>query len=324
VRKLHPLVDEVLAPTYGVPVYQEQVMQIAQRLAGYSLGEADLLRRAMGKKKAEEMQKQEANFVSGSLRNGVPEEKSRAIFKELEGFASYGFNKSHSVAYALVTYQSAWLKAHYPTEFFAAALTSDKDKVEKVVRLVAEARAWGVAVLSPDVNASETDFSVVYSNPNGDGSTRGTGKLKDRLGPRLRFGLGAVRGVGENALETMFEARRSGGPFRDLFDFATRVDAKRLNRGVLEALVQCGAFESLLEPMGITRARAFAAVDRALERSRSASRERESGQSTLFGAFEKNAPKTAGSQALADYPPAPMGPSARCDPAVGNATVRAT
>jgi DNA polymerase-3 subunit alpha len=305
VRKLHPLVDEVLAPTYGVPVYQEQVMQIAQRLAGYSLGEADLLRRAMGKKKAEEMQKQEASFVAGALKNDVPEEKSRAIFKELEGFASYGFNKSHSVAYALITYQTAWLKAHYATEFFAAALTTDKDKVEKVVRLVAEARAWGVTVLSPDVNASETDFSVVYAHPNGDGSTRGTGKVKDRFGPKLRFGLGAVRGVGENALETMFEARRTGGPFRDLFDFATRVDAKRLNRGVLEALVQCGAFDSLLEPMGITRARAFAAVERALERSRSASRERESGQANMFGAFAKGATNGASSQILADYPPAP-------------------
>ena len=131
-------------------------MQIAQRLAGYSLGEADLLRRAMGKKKAEEMQKQEASFVAGALAKGVPEEKSKSIFKELEGFASYGFNKSHSVAYALITYQTAWLKAHYATEFFAAALTTDKDKVDKVVRLVAEARAWGVTVLSPDVNRSAT------------------------------------------------------------------------------------------------------------------------------------------------------------------------
>jgi DNA polymerase-3 subunit alpha len=283
-------------------VYQEQVMQIAQRLAGYTLGEADLLRRAMGKKKAEEMAKQQASFVSGAVKNGVPEEKAAAIFRELEGFASYGFNKSHSVAYALITYQSAWLKAHYPTEFFAAALTTDKDKVEKVVRLVAEARAWGVDVLPPDVNASETDFTVVYSNPPGSGPLKASGKVRDRLGPRLRFGLGAVRGVGEAALETMFEARRTSGPFRDLFDFATRVDAKRLNKGVLEALVQCGAFDSLLEPIGISRARAYAAVDRALERSRSASRDRESGQGSLFGAV---APVHAGNgaSALADYPP---------------------
>jgi len=302
VRKLHALVDEVLLPTYGVPVYQEQVMQIAQRLAGYSLGEADLLRRAMGKKKAEEMMKQQASFVAGAVKNGVPEEKASAIFRELEGFASYGFNKSHSVAYALITYQSAWLKAHYPTEFFAAALTTDKDKVEKVVRLVAEARAWGVDVLPPDVNASETDFTVVYANPSGNGAAKVSGKVRDRLGPRLRFGLGAVRGVGEAALETMFEARRVSGNFRDLFDFATRVDAKRLNRGVLEALVQCGAFDSLLDPIGISRARAFAGVDRALERSRSASRERESGQSNMFGAFEQARPSPNGAAALGDYP----------------------
>jgi DNA polymerase III subunit alpha len=304
VRKLHPLVDEVLAPTYGVPVYQEQVMQIAQHLAGYSLGEADLLRRAMGKKKAEEMMKQQSSFISGALKNGVPEEKSKAIFAELEGFASYGFNKSHSAAYALITYQTAWLKAHYPTEFFAAALTTDKDKVDKVVRLVAEARAWGCVVLPPDVNASETDFSVVYAHPKGDGPVRGSGKVKDRCGPRLRFGLGAVRGVGEAALETMFEARRSGGPFRDLFDFATRVDAKRLNKGVLESLVQCGAFDSLLEPMGVTRARAYAAVDRALERSRSASRDRESGQANLFGSFAAAAKNGASAHGLGEYPPA--------------------
>jgi DNA polymerase-3 subunit alpha len=304
VRKLHPLVDGVLAPTYGVPVYQEQVMQIAQLLAGYSLGEADLLRRAMGKKKAEEMMKQQKNFIAGALKNGVPEEKSTAIFAELEGFASYGFNKSHSAAYALITYQTAWLKAHYPTEFFAAALTTDKDKVDKVVRLVAEARAWGCIVLPPDVNASETDFSVVYAHPRGDGPTKGTGKVRDRWGPRLRFGLGAVRGVGEAALETMFEARRTSGTFRDLFDFATRVDAKRLNKGVLESLVQCGAFDSLLEPMGVSRARAYAAVDRALERSRSASRDRESGQASLFGSFAAAATNGAAAHGLAEYPAA--------------------
>ncbi|HEX6277007.1 MAG TPA: DNA polymerase III subunit alpha [Polyangiaceae bacterium] len=301
VRKLHPLVDDVLAPTYGVPVYQEQVMQIAQYLAGYSLGEADLLRRAMGKKKAEEMQKQQAKFVEGAVSRGVPAEKAESIFRELEGFASYGFNKSHSAAYALVTYQCAWLKAHYPTEFFAAAMTTDKDKVDKVVRLVAEARAWGVTVLPPDVNASETDFTVVYSHPKGGAPRPTSGKVKDALGPRLRFGLGAVRGVGESALETMFEARRQGGPFGDLFDFASRVDAKRLNKGVLEALVQCGAFDTLLEAIGVSRARAFAAVDRALERSRSASRDRESGQVSLFGALPTPKAGNGASLAFGDY-----------------------
>jgi DNA polymerase-3 subunit alpha len=309
IRKLHPLVDDVLAPTYGVPVYQEQVMQIAQQLAGFTLGGADLLRRAMGKKKAEEMQKQLQAFIDGALARGVSVEQSTAIFKEIEGFASYGFNKSHSAAYALITYQTAYLKAHYPCEFFAAVLTADKDKIEKVVRTIAEARAWGVAVLPPDINASETDFSVVYANPRGDGSMRSAGRLRDRHGPQVRFGLGAVRGVGEAALETMFDSRKTSGPFRDLFDFATRVDAKRLNKGVLEALVQCGAFDSVLEPMGVSRARAYAAIDRALERSRGATRDRERGQATMFGLFEQAPSKSNGNGHKAatpmdDYPPA--------------------
>jgi DNA polymerase-3 subunit alpha len=304
IRKLHPLVDEVLAPTYGVPVYQEQVMQIAQQLAGFTLGGADLLRRAMGKKKAQEMAYQQQIFIDGAKAKGVPEEKALAIFKEIEGFASYGFNKSHSAAYALITYQTAYLKAHYPTEFFAAALTADKDKIEKVVRTIAEARAWGVAVLPPDINASETDFTVVYAHPDGRGPLGTSGRLRDRHGPQIRFGLGAVRGVGESALETMFEARRAGGPFRDLFDFATRVEAKRLNKGVFEALVQCGAFDSVLEPRGVTRSRAFAAVDRALERSRSSSRDRERGQTTLFGMFEQAAPAGAALVSGDEYPAA--------------------
>ncbi|HEX4474486.1 MAG TPA: DNA polymerase III subunit alpha [Polyangiaceae bacterium] len=306
IRKLHDLVDSVLAPTYGVPVYQEQVMQIAQNLAGYTLGGADLLRRAMGKKKAEEMAKQEALFVSGAESKGVSAEQALSIFKEVEGFASYGFNKSHSAAYALVTYQTAYLKAHYPTEFFAALLTADKDKIEKVVRMIAEARAWGVSVLPPDVNASDIDFTVVYGAPEGNGPPRGPGKLRDRFRPQIRFGLGAVRGLGEAALETVFDARTAGGDFRDLFDFAARVEAKRLNKGVLEALVQCGAFDSVLVPMGITRARAYAGVERALERSKSATRDRESGQVTMFGAFE--AAPVAGaerSQSLSEYPDVP-------------------
>ncbi len=305
IRKLHDLIDPVLEPTYGVPVYQEQVMQIAQRLAGYSLGGADLLRRAMGKKKAEEMVRQKALFIEGAAKNGVPAEQADAIFTEIEGFASYGFNKSHSAAYALITYQTAYLKRHYPTEFFAAALTADKEKIEKVVRTIAEARSWGVSVLPPDINASDTDFTVVYKTPDGSGSRRGPGKLRDSLGPQIRFGLGAVRGCGDAALVNVFEARQEGGPFRDLFDFASRVDAKRLNRGVLEALIQCGAFDSVLQPNGIHRARAFSAVEAVLERSRSATRDRERGQATLFGMFEAAANQTGGSaQTQNDYPEA--------------------
>jgi len=306
IRKLHDLVDDVLKPTYGVPVYQEQVMQIAQRLAGYSLGGADLLRRAMGKKKAEEMAKQKQAFIEGARQKGVDPAQAEAIFQEVEGFASYGFNKSHSAAYALITYQTAFLKRHYPTEFFAATLTADKDKIDKVVRTIAEARAWGVSVLPPDINMSETDFTVVYASPAGDGSARGPGKLRDRFGPQIRFGLGAVRGVGSAALESMFEVRREGGPFSDLFDFASRVDAKRLNKGVLESLVQCGAFDTGLSEVGISRARAFAALDRALERSRSASRDRARGQTTLFGMFEQAAQQAGAPMSTSgdEYPPA--------------------
>jgi DNA polymerase-3 subunit alpha len=298
IRKLHPLVDPVLEPTYGVPVYQEQVMQIAQRLAGFTLGGADLLRRAMGKKKAEEMQKQQAIFVQGAVANAVDEEQARSIFREIEGFASYGFNKSHSAAYAMITYQTAYLKAHYPAEFFAALMTADKDKIEKVVRTITEARAWGLSVLSPDVNASDIDFTVVY----GQRGATASGRMRDALQPRIRFGLGAIRGLGSAALEAVLEARQSGGNFRDLFDFAARVDAKRLNRGVLEALVQSGAFDASLGERSISRARAMAAVEVALERARQATRDRERGQATLFGLFDAAAPGKAESAAIGDYP----------------------
>ena len=299
-RKLHPLVDEVLAPTHGVPVYQEQVMQIAQRMAGYTLGGADLLRRAMGKKKQEEMARQEKIFVEGAKKNGVDEAQAHAVFKEVEGFASYGFNKSHSAAYALITYQTAFLKAHYPAEFFCALMTADRDKIEKVVRVIAEARSWGVSVLPPDINASDTDFTCVYAHPDGKGSPRGPGKMRDRYGPQIRFGLGAVRGIGDAALESVFEARAEGGPFRDLFDFASRVDARKINKAVLEALVQCGALDGSLRAIGVGRSRAFAAIDRALERSRSTSRDREAGQTTMFGMFE--AKSSEAPSAVAEYP----------------------
>lgn len=301
VRTLHPLIDEVLAPTYGIIVYQEQVMQIAQQLSGYSLGRADLLRRAMGKKKAEEMKKQKDAFLDGAAERGVDRAQADSIFDEVEKFAAYGFNKSHSAAYALITYQTAYLKTHYPAEFFAATMTADKDKIEKVVRTIAEARAWGISVLPPDVNASLLDFAVVYEYPEGGGPTRGTGKVKDRLGPKIRFGLGAVRGLGESALEGVLAVRQDGGKFTDLFDFAKRVDSKRLNKGVLEALIQCGAFDTVSRQIGITRARCLVAVDRALERSRSATRDRERGQTSLFGML--SAGPSATNTELEDYPP---------------------
>ena len=292
IARMHPLVDELLKPTYGVIVYQEQVMQIAQRLARYTLGGADLLRRAMGKKKPEEMQKQKASFIDGSLANDVSRDDAERIFGLLEYFAGYGFNKSHSAAYALLTYQTAFLKAHYPVEFLCALLTADRDKTEKVVRIIAEGRAWGVEILPPEVNESNVDFTVVYepdaARPKG---TRRKALRKaarggrDPLNPKIRFGLGAVRGVGEASLAALLEARAEG-PFLDLFDLAQRVDARRLNKGVLEALVQCGALDATMQRTGISRARAFASIDRALERGRSASRDRECGQATLFGLFQ--------------------------------------
>jgi DNA polymerase-3 subunit alpha len=303
IASLHPLVDDLLQPTYGVIVYQEQVMQIAQKLAGYTLGGADLLRRAMGKKKPEEMAKQKSTFLDGARKMGVAEADAERIFGLLEYFAGYGFNKSHSAAYALITYQTAWLKAHYPVELLCAILTSDKDRIDKVVRTIADARSMGVTVLPPDVNESDTDFKVVYTNPQGDRTVKRTDKVKDRLGPQIRFGLGAVRGLGGAALEAVFEARREG-PFRDLFDLAARVDAKRVNKAVFEALVQCGAFDTTLAAQGVTRARAFASVDVALERSRAASRDREAGQTSLFGLFDAapRAPSATGAApAAGDY-----------------------
>jgi DNA polymerase-3 subunit alpha len=301
ILSLHPLIDELLKPTYGVIVYQEQVMQIAQKLAGYTLGGADLLRRAMGKKKPEEMAKQKSTFVEGALKNGVSQEEADRIFGLLEYFAGYGFNKSHSAAYALITYQTAWLKAHYPVELLCAILTSDKDRIEKVVRTIADARAMGVTVLPPDVNESDTDFKVVYTHPEGNRPRRRSDGIKDPLGPQIRFGLGAVRGLGGAALEAVFEARRDG-PFRDLFDLAARVDAKRVNKAVFEALVQCGAFDTTLQERGVSRARAFASVDIALERSRAASRDREAGQTNLFGLFDAAPQATSAANSAGDYP----------------------
>ncbi|MCC7539844.1 MAG: DNA polymerase III subunit alpha, partial [Deltaproteobacteria bacterium] len=315
IESLHPSLDDVLGETYGVIVYQEQVMQAAQILAGYSLGSADLLRRAMGKKKLEEMVKQREGFVEGSVARGLVE-RSRAgeIFDIIEKFAGYGFNKSHSAAYALLTYQTAYLKAHYPCEFVCATLTADKDKNEKVVRTVAEGRAIGIEILAPDVNESEADFSVVYAAANDVAAeldqptmrrrasvrprAQKDERPKDPLRPKIRFGLGAVKGVGGAAIDAIFEARREG-PFQDLFDFSARVDVRRVNRGVLEALIQCGAFDSVLA--GATRAQAFAAIDLALERGRKMAADRASGQTSLFGLLDAPAAREASTMG-ATYP----------------------
>src|SRR4051812_30158695 len=260
----HALLEPILKDTYGVIVYQEQVMQIAQVLAGYSLGRADLLRRAMGKKKAEVMAKERGGFVEGCAKNGVPDKLANEIFDLMEKFAEYGFNKSHSAAYGLITYQTAYLKAHYPVEFMAALLTSEKDNTDKVVAHIAEARADGITVLQPDVNESDLEFGVA-PDPKKPGKHL------------IRFGLGAIKGVGENAIEAILAARTK--PFAGLFDFCARIDMRKINKKTLEALVTAGAFDFTQKP----RRALFECIEGALAQGASAQKDRESGQFGLFG-----------------------------------------
>jgi DNA polymerase III subunit alpha len=267
----HPLLEPVLEPTYGVIVYQEQVMQIAQVLGGYSLGGADLLRRAMGKKKAEEMAKQRAIFMKGSSEKAVDEKIASGVFDLMEKFAAYGFNKSHSAAYGLLTVQTAWLKAHYPVEFMAALISSEASNTDKVVLHISEARSDGIEVLPPDVNESGKDFGAFPPGPESPKTSKG----------RIRFGLGAVRGVGDSAVEAILQARADAGPFKSLFDLASRVDSKKINKKVVEALVKSGAFD--LE--GVPRWQLFAGIDAAFAAGAAAQADRASGQHSLFGAL---------------------------------------
>jgi DNA polymerase-3 subunit alpha len=257
----HPSLEPVLKETYGVIVYQEQVMQISQVLGGYSLGRADLLRRAMGKKKVEVMAKERAGFLEGCQQKGVSAKVAGEIFDMMETFAEYGFNKSHSAAYGLITVQTAWLKAHYPLEFTAALLTSEKDNTDKVVSYIAKARAAGREVLPPDVNNSLEAFSVV--------------------GGKIRFGLGAIKGVGEAAIEAILEARAQG-PFLSLLDFCSRADGRRVNKRVVEALVKAGSFDFEKKP----RKQLFESIAFAMERGAKAQRDLELGQGSLFGDVE--------------------------------------
>ncbi len=255
----HPDLEPILKPTYGVILYQEQVMQIAQVLAGYTLGGADLLRRAMGKKKPEEMAKQRAIFLEGALQRGVPEQTASHIFDLMEKFAGYGFNKSHSAAYALVSYQTAWLKAHFPAAFMAAVLSADMDNTDKVVTLIDECRDMRLEIMGPDVNHSGYRFTVE------DG--------------RIRYGLGAIKGVGQGAIEGLVAERERGGPFQDLYDFCRRVDLHRVNRRVLEALVRAGALDGL----GPNRATLMARLPTALQLAEQHERDAGAGQVDLFG-----------------------------------------
>jgi DNA polymerase-3 subunit alpha len=257
---LHPDLKPVLEATYGVILYQEQVMQIAQILAGYTLGGADLLRRAMGKKKAEEMAEQRSVFVSGAVARGVPEARATMIFDLMEKFAGYGFNKSHSAAYALLSYQTAWLKAHYPAAFMAAVLSSDMDKTDKVVTLIDECASMGLCVEPPDVNESVFAFRVA--------------------GPRsIRYGMGAIKGVGASAVEAIIEERTAHGPYQSLPDLCRRVDLQRVNRRVFEALIRSGS----LDRIGANRATLTSQLDSAVHLGEQNSRAMSVGQVDLFG-----------------------------------------
>jgi len=256
----HPSLEPILKPTYGVILYQEQVMQIAQVLSGYTLGGADLLRRAMGKKKPEEMAQQRSVFVKGAEERGVNPKLAADIFDLIEKFAGYGFNRSHSAAYALIAYQTAWLKAHYPAAFMAAVLSSDMDKTDKVVTMMAECRDMKLNILPPDINRCEYHFVPV------DDAT-------------IFYGLGAIKGLGEAAIDTILGERNRGGPFKDLFDFCQRIDLRKVNRRVLESLIRAGALDGL----GTHRAALMASLNKALAIADQQSRNRDAGQVDIFG-----------------------------------------
>src|SRR5574337_980231 len=274
----HPLMEEILKDTYGIMVYQEQVMRIASDLAGFSMGEADILRRAMGKKNPELMAEQRKKFVDGAVARGVPDKKAERIFGFMEQFAGYGFNKSHSAAYAIIAYQTAYLKANYPVEFMAALLTSEMADTDKIVKYIDECRMMGIEVLPPDVNESSNDFMVV--------------------GDKIRFGLVAVKNVGEAAIHSILTARRDQGRFRDLFDFRERVDLRLVNKRVIESLIKCGAFDSL----GAARSQLMAVADKAMEAGAGTQRERIQGQVSLLDVLEAEGGLSHQAGAMPDIP----------------------
>ena len=269
-----PELEPVLKETYGLIVYQEQVMKIAQVLAGYSLGEGDILRRAMGKKRHDEMAAQRDRFLSGAERHGVPASKARVIFDLIEKFAGYGFNKSHSAAYALIAYQTAWLKTHYLVPFMASLLSNELKNTDGVIKFIYECKAHGIHVLPPDINRSRADFTV-------DGES-------------IRFGLAAVKGVGPGAIDAIVRERDRNGPYRDFGDFCSRVDLKKLNKRMLEGLIGCGTFDSL----GHRRSQLVAVLDEAFEFGQSRKQERLSGQLSLFDFMSESSAEEASGSAL--------------------------
>ncbi|MST93979.1 MAG: DNA polymerase III subunit alpha [Pedosphaera sp.] len=301
----HPLLEPIAKETYGILIYQEQVMQAAQVLGGYTLGSADLLRRAMGKKKVEDMQRHRDIFVKGCHeKNNIPKAKANQIFDLLEKFAGYGFNKSHAAAYAIVAYQTAYLKANYPVEFLCAMMTNDMGDTAKLSQYIAESRVMGIEVLAPDVNESQVTFAPaerrvtvpVAAGANAKAteessnasSAAGNAAGGDARAPEqvIRFGLAAIKGVGEVAVEAMLKARSEGGRFTSLSDLCERVDGRTVSRKTLEALIKTGACDGF----GQTRATLFAQIERTLARAASILSDKQKGQSSLFGALEEKAP----------------------------------
>lgn len=268
----HPSIKSVLEETYGVIVYQEQVMKIANILAGYSLGDADILRRAMGKKDHAVMEKERNKFMAGCGKNNIPQDRAKYIFDLMAKFASYGFNKSHSAAYALIAYQTAWLKTHYPAQFLAALLSCDVDNTDKVVKYITECKQMGIDVLPPDINESFDDFAVIKN--------------------RIRFGLAAVKNVGGAALESIIAERKDGGPYISMSDFCNRIDSAKVNRKVIESLIKAGGFDSL----GSHRSQYMEGLGLALEQAKAVQRDRSSGQMSLFGLIEETKQEKKGSQ----------------------------
>jgi DNA polymerase III subunit alpha len=265
----HPLLEPVLKSTYGTIVYQEQVLQAAQVLAGFTLGAADILRRAMGKKKFEEMEKQREGFIAGAQKKGVTKEAASQVFDTIEKFAGYGFNKSHSAAYALITYHTAYLKRFYPVEFMAALLTTSSDSTDDVVKYIREARSQQIEVLPPDINLSERHFTVDYEHE----STSFIGKI--------RFGLSAVKGLGDAALEAILDSRNSFGFVKSIFEFCQRVSSSKVNKKILESLIKSGAFDCFLIP----RKRLIMVIDRAMAQAQLIHRDKSKGQTNMFDLF---------------------------------------
>ena len=274
---LLPDLEGILKDTYGVIVYQEQVMQTAVTLAGFTLGQADTLRKAMGKKKPEVMEKMKETFVKGAVERKIAQKKAEEIFDLMAKFAEYGFNKSHSAAYSVITYQTAYLKAHYKVEFMAALLSSEMDDTDKIVKYISDCRKMGISVLPPDVNKSSASFTVSDE--------------------KILFGLAAVKNVGYAAIESIIEARQTGGDFKSVYDFCRRVDLRRVNKRVLEGLIKCGAFDST----GVARSRMMAVLDRAMEGGNQAAREKQAGQFSMFDILAD----TGGDDAPEVYPDLP-------------------